>query len=71
MNVFEYILMPESELRGRRWIPTDVNTLEGKLVSPLPYIIYRMLLNLEIVYLSARLSIQVMRRRFEKSENSA
>lgn len=58
MNMFEYTLMPDNEVRGRRWICTDIKTMEGKLVHPLVFKLHRIALRLRIFFLGLRLDVR-------------
>ncbi len=59
ITVFQYVLMPESELRGRRWVAVGTDGY-GKLVSPFRYTVHRVYLIAHIWFLKQRL---VIRRR--------
>ena len=68
MNAFEYSLISEGERRGRRWICTNIKTLDGILVHPIIYRLYNIRLNIKISYYGCRLTYRRLKAKFERCE---
>lgn len=62
MTLYDSILMTSEELNGRRFVFTDFNTFEGKLVSPAVYEFHHAMLEFKIWYLGLYLTVRALLR---------